>query len=379
MSMKKYLFNIITTTIFIFFLSISFIGLFFGMTSKKDNTEWRKLAEFPKINSRIMVPEFPKLFELYYNDSFGFRNILLSLNATIAIKLFKKSPVANIIRTDRDWYFHNEARYVAPDYKIFYQNIIFSDQQLAALGETFLSDKKFLDQKSIPYLFVIVPDKEVVYPEYYPYPSFINTSIQLSQILKVLNEKGISTLFLGPQLIEAKESVNVPIYIRQDSHWNSLGAFFGYQSVINRLKEYFPNTESLRLSDFDTTINSIERYDLYRLNSLIKTPNDSKEIEMDFKVKDDALYKIHKIDKAIIYSDSFFHGDYPKGYIGGSMYFLKYHFKNMIHVDGILWGSAKQKIEKEHPDIVIREIIQRNLYRFITQPSQAAPAGMDMH
>lgn len=366
-------FNVIITVIFIFFLNLSFIGLSLGITSEKDITEWRKLAEFPKINFKQEINEFPKKFENFYNDKFGFRYILLNLNATIYNEIFKKSPVINIIRTDKDWYFHNEARFIAPNYSIYYNNIIFSDQQLADIGDIFLRDKKFLDQNNIHYLFVIVPDKEVIYPEYYPYPSFINANIQLSQILSTLNKRGIPTLFLGPQLIEAKKSTDIPIYMRQDSHWNSLGAFFGYQSVINSLKEYFPSIESLQLSDFNIAINSIElteRYDLNRLKSLIKTPKESTELEINFKMKDNALYKIHKINKAIIYSDSFFHGDPQKDYTRGSMHFLKFHFKDMIHVDGRLWGSAKPEIEKERPDIVIREIIQRDLYRFFAQTAQ---------
>lgn len=374
--MKNIFFNVITAIMFIFFLSLSFIGLFFGITSKQENTEWRKLAEFPKINSKIKINEFPKKFDLFFNDNFGFRNILLRADATIAFELFKKSPVAAVIRTDKDWYFHNEARFTAPDYKLYYHHIIFSEHQLAAIGDFFLAEKKWLDQKNIPYLFVIIPDKEVIYPEYYPYPNFINANIQLSQILSSLDKRGIQTLFLGPQMIKAKKSIDIPIYTRQDAHWNSLGAFFGYQAVINRLKEYFPGIESLQLSDFNIAINSVELkkgYDLNRLKSLIKNPNESIEPIIDFKVKDNVADKINKIGKVIIYGDSYFLGDPYKDYIGGSMYYLKYNFKDMIYAHDSLWGVEKSKIEKEQPDIVIREIIQRNLYKSF------GPSGADIH
>lgn len=365
--MKKNIFNVILTIVFIIFLSLSFIGLFFGITSPEDNTEWRRLAEFPKINSDMKLNEFPKKFELFFNDNFGFRNILLIINATIGFELFKKSPVAAVIRTDKGWYFHNEARFMAPGYKMYYDHIIFSDKQLSAIGNIFLSEKKWLDQQNIPYLFVIVPDKEVLYPEFYPYPKFINAQIQLSQILSILNKQGVPTLYLGPQIMEAKKSTDKTLFYRQDAHWNSLGAFYGYQALMQKLKEYFPGIESLQLSDFNIITNSPEPkkgYDLNRLKSIIKNPDESTEPAIDLKLKDGALAKIKKIEKAVIYADSYFIGRGGRDYLGGSLNYLRYNIKNMIVINDPLWGLEHLKIEKEKPDLVIREIIQRNLYKY---------------
>lgn len=367
----KIFFNTAITIIFTIFLSLSFIGLSLGMTSKIDNTEWRELNEFPKINSGIKLSEFPKKFGDFYNDQFGFRNILLQAYAAILGKVFNQSLVdKSVIRTDKDWYFHNEARYVKPNYKYYYDRIIFSDKQLAAISDIFLAEKNYLDQKNIRYLYVIVPDKEVVYPEYYPFPNFINANIQTAQIINALNKKGIPTLFLGPQMIEAKKTTDILLYLKEDAHWNQLGAFFGYQAVINKLKEYFPSIETLQLSDFNIKINSDDpnrEYDLNRIKSLIKTPNEATEKKADsvgFYDKEDVLSKINKINKVIIYGDSFFYpGEWP--YTGGALYFLKNNFKNTEAFLLSIGELDKELIEKEKPDIFIRETVQRNLYRLI--------------
>lgn len=369
--MKKNLFNTAITIIFTIFLSLSFIGLSLGMTSKIDNTEWRQLNEFPKINSGIKLSQFPKKFEDFYNDNFGFRNILLNVSATIMFKVFNQSPVDKYsIKTDKDWYFHNEARYVKPNYKYYYDHIIFSDKQLAAISDIFLAEKIFLDQKNIRYLYVIVPDKEVVYPEYYPFPNFINANIQTSQILSALNKRGIPTLFLGSQMIEAKKATDLLVYQKHDPHWNQLGAFFGYQAVVNKLKEYFPSIESLQLSDFNITIKSDDpkrKYDLNTLKSLIKTPNEAteeKDEQVGFYDKEDVPSKLNKINKVIVYGDSFFRpGVWP--YTGGVLYFLKNNFKNTEVFLLSIGKLDKTLIEKEKPDIFIRETVQRNLYRLI--------------
>ena len=368
--MKNNLYNKIITLIFILFLSLSFIGLAFGITSTKENTEWRKLAEFPKINTQLKLNEFPKKFEQFYNDNFGLRNILLRINATIYFGVFNQSPAVGVIKNSKDWYFHNEPRFMAPNYSLYYDHIIFSDQQLSAIGDIFLADKMWLNQKNIPYLFVIVPDKEVIYPEYFPYPEFINSKIQLSQILGVLNAKGIPTMYLGPNIAQAKKLSDVAMFYRQDAHWSSVGAFYGYQALMQRLKEYFPYSESLTLSDFDIKVDSVSLprgFDLNRLKSLMTNISDSAEPVLDFQVKDGVLDKINKIDKVVIYADSYFVGDPARNYLGGSLNYLRYNFKNIVVIDDSLWGLEKSKIEQEKPSIVIREIIQRNLYKYYAQ------------
>ncbi len=363
--MKKNLFNIILTAVFIFFLSLSFIGLFLGMTSKIDNTEWRRLAQFPVINDKMKIDEFPKKFEQFYNDNFGFRNILLILDATIEFELFKKSPVAAVIRTANGWYFHNEARFMAPAYKYYYHHITLSNKLLSWIGDNFLDEKKYLDGRRIPYLFVVVPDKEIVYPEYFPYPNFINSNIQLSLILNALKKREIPVLYLGSQIVDTKKNTDIPLYWKEDAHWNSFGAFIGYQAIISRLKDHFPNIDSLQLSDFNISINSqiTNAHDLNRLKSLIHGSDNSKEPIVNFTLKDGVLSRINKINKVLIYADSYFVGAPPE-YIGGAMYFLKYHFDNIILHNDPLWGLEKTKVEEEKPDLVIREIIQRNLYKY---------------
>lgn len=216
-------------------------------------------------------------------------------------------------------------------------------------------------------MLVIVPDKEVIYPDYFPFNNFINANIQLAQIQEAINKAGVKTLYLKPQLIEARKSSQLSIYYRQDAHWNSLGAFFGYQAVIKELSEYFPNLQSLEQSDFDIKIDALELpngFDLNRLKSLIGELKDSDEPVLEFKIKNEALEKLSKLDNIFVYADSYFVGDVGRNYAGGLLHYLRYHFKKMVVSNDPLWGLQKDKIEKEKPDLVIRGIVQRSLYKF---------------
>ncbi len=359
-------FNLVYLVIFIVFLSMSSIGMYLRITSNTEETEWRKLTEFPKVNAEMEISKFPKKFEQFYNDNFGFRDFLLHIDATIKKSLLKV-PVQNEIAGKMNWFFFNEAKDSYHDFKSFYSHIIFSNQELNRIANVLQADKDWLAQKNIPYLFVIVPDKEVVYPEFYPYPNYINSNIQLAQILDVLDRKtSVSYLYLGPQLIAAKKIVDAPLYFKYDNHWNHMGAFFGYQAVINKIKKDFPYNESLQLSDFNLSIvkqSGAEKFDLNRLRSLLED-NATGDVDIDLHIKDSAIEGINKINKALILDDSFF-GNASYENIGGSIHFLKYNFNKIISIENPFSALDRSQVEKEQPDIVIRETIQRNAYRLI--------------
>lgn len=366
------IFSLITLLVFIFFLCLSSLGMFLGTNSKAANIEWRKLAEFPKINPKMKFSEFPKQFELFFNDNFGFRYFLLSLNTTIMFNLFKEVLGSNTIVGTNGWLFHNEAHATQHSYKYWYDHFILSGQEVDRISNYFLTEKKWLDKRGIGYLFVIVPDKEQIYPEYYPYPEFINSNIQLSQILESLDKKGVPNLYLKSKLIEAKQIINQPLYCTQDTHWNMFGAFFGYQAIMEKLKEQNSNIESLNLSDFDITVSqgdSTVQYDLYRLKSLTNKPTEYIEPVITFKLKDNSFDEIKKINLALIYGDSFLlstNRTNSGGYnFGGLTFFLENNFNKIMTPLPSSAQLDKVEIEKDHPDIFIREIIQRNIYQFI--------------
>lgn len=358
------IFSLITLLIFIFFLCLSSLGMFLGINSKAVNTEWRKLAEFPKINPKMKFSEFPKQFELFFNDNFGFRYFLLSLNTTIMFSLFKEVLESTTIVGTNGWFFHNEAHAIQHSYKYWYNHFILSDQEVDKISNYFLAEKKWLDKRGIGYLFVVVPDKEQIYPEYYPYPEFINSNIQLFQILESLDKKGVPNLYLKSNLIKAKQIINQPLYFKQDTHWNIFGAFFAYQAIMEKLKEQNPDIESFNLSDFDISVSqgdSTVQYDLYRLKSLI---NDSTK---DFKplitkLKNNSSGKIKNKNRALIYGDSFLLGG--SDFVGLS-FFLENSFNKIKTPLASTAPLDKAEVEKDHPDIFIREIIQRNIYQFI--------------
>ena len=69
-----------------------------------------------------------------------------------------------------------------------------------------------------------------------------------------------------------------------DTHWNSLGAFYGYKEIINSVPEELPGPDKLSLSDYDIKIKQTHgdgdiaaminlKGFFYDYNPLLKTKN----------------------------------------------------------------------------------------------------------
>src|SRR5579862_5989784 len=107
--------------------------------------------------------------------------------------------------------------------------------------------QQWLSAKGIKFLFVVAPDKESVYPEFLP-PTIKSTSAQLAvdQLARYLREthSSVDLLSLREPLLDARTREQERLYYKQDSHWNSLGAYYGYEAIIRRLSQWFPTLKA---------------------------------------------------------------------------------------------------------------------------------------
>jgi hypothetical protein len=112
----------------------------------------------------------------------------------------------------------------------------------------------YLAARNIPFVFVTIPDKEEVYPEFYPSSFFARPRLsRLSQIVRYIKKNsGIDALDLTEALISEKNEAHLLYYKTLDpSHWNMNGAFVGYVKMMERLKTYDDNLVPLTRNDFD--------------------------------------------------------------------------------------------------------------------------------
>lgn len=308
MNIKNY-YNILLIIIFLVALLLPSLGSFLGISSKIDNTERRQLAKFPEL-SLNELSEFSKKIEGYFRDHFGFRNFMIRAYSKIKLNYLNSTPnyekAFRVIIGKNGWLFLNPAPgdnlkkfYNGSE---FYSSPDFSQDQLVLIKNKLEEEKAWLAERGIPYFIVIVPDKEAVYPEYYPYPNHIITNRRLDQLMDYLSHNSdVEVLDLRNALISAKELF--PTYYYTDTHWNNYGAFIAYQEIMKKLSTYYPDITIPKLSDFDITL---ENYHLWvgDLGSYLNLSGKYQDFEVKFKLTNPSLEK-NKLSSVIIYGDSF--------------------------------------------------------------------------
>lgn len=201
-----------------------------------------------------------------FDDQFGFRKELITLQSYLTVQLFGDSPRDNVILGRDGWYFRGRGRQRLTDDTVQEYDYVSDDtaesttEDLFAWKQVLEERQNYLAERGIPYLFFIAPKKALIYPEHLPdslrerqeknSPTFLE---RLNQFLAT--ESSVPTIDLVSILRAAKlERPSENLYLKTDGHWNSIGAFVAYQAVMERVQELLPETEIsiLQRQDFET-------------------------------------------------------------------------------------------------------------------------------
>jgi hypothetical protein len=250
----------------------------------------------------------------------------------------------------------------------------FSDMELQNMQQSLEDLQAQVEANGGVFLLVIAPDKHSIYPEHVPDAlPHRDGSSRLDQFLNHLADNGspVHVLDLRPTLLKAKKKYLV--YYATDSHWNSIGAFFAYQSIIDELKSSFPNLSSHPITDYKITENDPTPKDMPKIigstslseAAYIFSPRFKKQarqniIETPTETGVQFLYFSQTANPeaptVLVFSDSFFHALRP---------FLFEHFSRAIEIQTL--ATTKTPLLtwcKLFPaDIVIFELAERQVYK----------------
>jgi alginate O-acetyltransferase complex protein AlgJ len=113
----------------------------------------------------------------------------------------------------------------------------------------------WLEKLGIPYLFMVAPDPQSVYPEKLPdsvRPAAKRPVLQLLEHLRATESFAPLAYPLDDLLEEKRRRL---VYIQTDSHWNFLGAFIAYKRLIRELGSKVPVRE---LSEQEVVFEEVE-------------------------------------------------------------------------------------------------------------------------
>jgi hypothetical protein len=185
----------------------------------------------PLAADRETLLAYPAVFDRYFGDRVGYRDVLLGWHLTVSNSVFVE-PASTKAWVGRDgWLFLNvNPPTDRPDLKPTIAERV--DDWADALA----ARHDYLTARDIGYVVMVVPDKSSVYPEYlsgrparHPPPE---PTARLTERLTAREVRVVDPL---PALRAAKQHAQHPLYTRRDSHWTFDGGRVAYRLLADAL------------------------------------------------------------------------------------------------------------------------------------------------
>ena len=328
-------------------------------------SENRRPAPFPAIQLKgWMLISFPRRFERYWDDSFGFRRLLIRWHSLGKMALgVSPSPKALVGKSGFLYYTHERSleyhRGVAP----------FTPAELVRWQRALEAREAWLRERGVRFLVVVAPNKETIYPEFMPdiYRP-LRPDSRLDQLVEHLRRERspVQMLDLREPLRRAKPEHRV--YHRTDTHWNEAGAYVGYTEILRALKPWFPdmNAEPRPVDvvvrrgpggDLARLLALEDRFPEERVDVVPREPRRARPARLSLPAglsnpEDFSAFECPGCGgpRMLMYQDSFNTDLAP---------FLSEHFSRVVYGAGA--RNLPDLIERERPALFVHEFVERVL------------------
>ncbi len=396
----------------LFICGISLPGLIWLVSDTKDISEQekRRLAPLPEISfDKNLLAEYPKNFDKYFNDHYGLRTELVDLNRFWQATVFNKSSVRRVIRGEQGWLFFDAQASLYDHVGL----IKLTENVLPAWKQHLVNKKTWLNSLGIEYLFVPVPNKMTLFPEYLPYRirKYAGSTMLEKLLVKLKSgqpyrnfvdlksvltaQKNTSREKLQNSLSGNNADTNYSniradnLYFYRDSHWTTLGAFLSYQHIVQQLKTHISGLEPpIRFDQLDPILVD-KKGDLARMGSINKTethhrltvidPCSPEEPEIVTSFKETEAYKLkkktlpikrgckNKTVRAVVVNDSF--GAYLQPFFAES-------FKEVVFMRSYDLVGMESFLREFQPDIYI-DIRSERSVKLLLAPNKRLQTALE--
>jgi hypothetical protein len=368
--------------LFVAVLWLPLTGRLLGLDLLPALSENRPPAPLPKLDwDPSVFANFPRQFDAYYADHFGFRDLLIRGLSLARVDWLRVSSSPYVILGRRGWLFFAPEP-VGVDYRTAAP---LTARQLEAWQRLLEARRDWAARRGIRYLFVIAPDKQSIYREYLPrslQPRARATS-RLDQLLAQLRDHSdLDVLDLRATMREARREDRV--YHRTDTHWNYFGAYYAYHRLATELAEWFPSvrplerdalqflTEDTQGGDLAGMLGLADRMSEHRLHLL---PIQPEAHETGEEVVVPEPYRLQHLQERVtqVYDPGL-----PRGVLFFDSFgeplrpFLSENFQRLVYAPEYVFDPVL--IERERPDVVIQLMVERKLAE---EPPADPPLGDD--
>ncbi len=343
------------SAIFLLLIVLPNVVMMLGLEKHLPNNENRKLMTFDEIDFTHPV-QAVKGFKQFYNDNFGLRKLSFAKYSSFKSNVLKEDPLPRkAFAGENGWYF------LGDDYENVFSNSIGlhsaekKEEKLASKKLQYL--KEALDKRGIPFYFVLATNKHEVYGEHLPF-NFEERLPKFDRMIDTLKERFPFVIDLKTTMMNSKG--NGLLYHKTDSHWNDLGAFYGYQYMMREMGLTAP-----KLDQYSIVTEKVDQQDLTMMINQ-KVDEDITVLRPKFETNGSRTYSKGPVDrfknpkkklKVLVFRDSYSLAMIP---------FFKEDFAECLFVNTQTPDLAL--IDKEQPDIVILQMVNRRLETFSSQP-----------
>jgi len=358
---------------FMGFVTVPLIGTFFGWDLAEVD-ENRRPTAFPDL-AATALDELPDQLDAYYRDHFGFRNVFIRRWNRLQRKL-DKNLLRRVVRGRDPWLFEDRPE-VMLDYLGRTETTV---DDLEAWRHAIEERRDWLAERGVQYLFGVVPNKPTMYPQFLPeaIQAAARPTRRVQFLAHMAEHSDVPVLDVRPALVAKLDWKT--LYLSNDTHWNTFGAFVGYQTVMRRLAELLPQVgPPLELSDCELVpgelYGNLAKYaDLpeaeYTLPiTMIRPPTlaSFETTRIDLPVfspdrvwpNDNRAPPIYRNPtgkgRAVIFHDSFFLT---------CVKLVAHHFEQTVPIWKEMTPDALMSVvEDQRPDVVIEILAERVLYK----------------
>lgn len=157
----------------------------------------------------------------YYNDRFGFRQELITVNAHLDAALFRTSASDDVLIGKDGWLYYAST---LPD---FTGSAPMTGRELFSAANNLSLIAEYCQINGMDFGFLPMPNKSTVYPQYMSGYGSTASTHDLHRLLTLLEQMGVPALDIKGLFTGS----GIQYYYAHDSHWNDWGAALGADAV----------------------------------------------------------------------------------------------------------------------------------------------------
>jgi len=342
------------------FLGLLFIPMSNFSDADKSLQENRALANYkPLWQDGRFNRSYSLDFEKWFNDRFFGRKYLLDIYYKIKYTLAPLAGNRYVLVGKDGWLFYKMERSLDN----FANRLILSPQKMQQNLLYLKAIDAWCRKNGKEFYYVIVPDKNMIYGEYYRFIKKEHSSNYgvAHQFYNYIKENSdIKAVYLYDALMENKDKGL--LFYKQDTHWSHLGAYYGYKSLM-KLMDIPTKSFEFEEKPFEGNLYRMLGSNTIQDNSLYKT----------LKIKDTSFCKFYEINAM---NNECFNSNGTKNVFmlrdscgGALLYYLSGHFHKIYTEKNthVLTPEDLEKIESDY-DIVIFEVVERFIPMMLDEP-----------